>query len=128
MTLRGISAAAHSTRPAGRTLASQVMAQLFGHGSMPLVPAYTQRQRRAVAQPSPWARVESSVTDADLSHLMTVLKPFLMVASVAFVAGFAGYLAIARMSYTVDSTPTAATLQAPISAPATAEWNAPKQI
>ena len=58
---------------------------------------------------------------------MNVLKPFLMVACVAFVAGFSGYLAITEMSSRV-SAPAPASLQAPISAPASAEWNAGKQI
>lgn len=58
---------------------------------------------------------------------MDVLKPFLMIASVAFVAGFSGYLAISEMSSRL-SAPAAATWQAPISAPASSQWNAGKQI
>lgn len=46
------------------------------------------------------AAVESSVIDsASDSHAMTdVLKPFFVLACVAFVAGFMGFLALARLS------------------------------
>lgn len=50
---------------------------------------------------------------------MTILRPFLMLASVAFVTGFAGYLAVARMStlepptaYTEAATPPASWIPA----------------
>jgi hypothetical protein len=129
VTTKGLSASTQSTRLTGRTLASQVFSQLFGYGSMPVVPALAQRQRRAAPQPSPWTRVEPSVTGArqDRSEIMDVLKPFLMLASLAFVAGFAGYLAVARMSYPVDA-PTTAAFQAPISTSASADRNTLKQI
>ncbi len=50
---------------------------------------------------------------------MTILKPFLMLASVAFVTGFAGYLAVARVTalqprfvYSDAATPPAAWIPA----------------
>ncbi len=51
-------------------------------------------------QPSPWHFVESSVTNAAQAptNAMTILRPFLLLASVAFVTGFAGYLAVARVT------------------------------
>lgn len=57
---------------------------------------------------------------------MTVLRPFLMLASVAFVTGFAGYLAVAR----IQTPPRPDTnWQAPISAPAASDsWNFGKAI
>lgn len=36
---------------------------------------------------------------------MTLMKPFLLVASVAFVTGFAGYLAVARIATLTPPTP-----------------------
>ena len=36
---------------------------------------------------------------------MTILRPFLMLASVAFVTGFAGYLAVARVTTLAPPTP-----------------------
>lgn len=44
---------------------------------------------------------------------MTILRPFLMLASVAFVTGFAGYLAVARVN---DLAPPPAAISATISA------------
>jgi len=49
-------------------------------------------------QPSPWQFVETSVSNAPQAPIMTILRPFLMLASVAFVTGFAGYLAAARVT------------------------------
>ena len=49
-------------------------------------------------QPSPWYFVESSVTNTPQAPTMSFLRPFLMLASVAFVTGFAGYLAVARVT------------------------------
>lgn len=57
---------------------------------------------------------------------MAILKPFLMLASVAFVTGFAGYLAVARLTASpapgdyqqVQSQPTATT----------EDWNFGKRI
>lgn len=46
---------------------------------------------------------------------MTLLKPFLMVASVAFVAGFAGYLAVARIATLTPPTPYAEAATPPAS-------------
>ena len=50
---------------------------------------------------------------------MTILKPFLMLASVAFATGFAGYLAVARVTtlqpqsaYSEAATPPAAWIPA----------------
>ena len=57
---------------------------------------------------------------------MTVLRPFLMLASVAFVTGFAGYLAVARVNIL---TPPDTAWQAPISTASPADgWNIGKQI
>ena len=57
---------------------------------------------------------------------MTVLRPFLMLASVAFVAGFAGYLAVARIN-TLTRPDTA--WQAPISTTSPADgWTIGRQI
>lgn len=57
---------------------------------------------------------------------MTVLRPFLMLASVAFVTGFAGYLAVARVN-TLTRPDTV--WQAPISTASPADgWNIGKQI
>ena len=36
---------------------------------------------------------------------MTILRPFLMLASVAFVTGFAGYLTVARITTLAPPTP-----------------------
>ena len=36
---------------------------------------------------------------------MTLMRPFLMLASVAFVTGFAGYLAVASVTTTTSLTP-----------------------
>ena len=72
--------------------------------------------------------VESLVTSEtqDPVHTMAVLKPFMMLASVAFVAGFAGYLAVVRIN---TLTPPDTAWQAPISTVSSADgWNIGKQI
>ena len=61
---------------------------------------------------------------------MDALRPFLMLACVAFVTGFAGYLAVARMQ---ELSVPAAISQAPIDAAAPAamtadSWNIGKRI
>jgi len=60
---------------------------------------------------------------------MVVLKPFLMLASVAFVVGFMGYLGAVKLATPIE------TAQAPqqswssaASAPAAADWNVGKRI
>ena len=62
---------------------------------------------------------------------MTVLKPFLMLACVAFVTGFMGYLGAVRLVSPVEG-PVAAPEQSwssTTSAPAAADdWNAGKRI
>ena len=64
-------------------------------------------QKQALTFQIPWAalNVESSVTlQAQASiRTMAILKPFLMLASVAFVTGFAGYLAV--LSLTAPTSP-----------------------
>jgi len=62
---------------------------------------------------------------------MDALKPFLLLACVAFVTGFAGYLAVLRMQDL--SSPAAAAWQGPIEATAPApmsedSWNIGKRI
>ncbi len=57
---------------------------------------------------------------------MDILKPFLMLACVAFVTGFMGYLALARMSAPVE-TP-AETWSSTVSAPVVVEPNGGKLI
>lgn len=65
---------------------------------------------------------------------MNVLKPFLMLACVAFVTGFMGYLAMARMSARPAATASAtaateswsSTVSEPV--PAVQEWNVGKRI
>jgi len=65
---------------------------------------------------------------------MDVMKPFLMVASVAFVVGFAGYLAVYRLANPpyppapqMAQSPSA-TDQASASAPVSDDWNGAKKI
>ncbi|WP_293906796.1 hypothetical protein [Phenylobacterium sp.] len=59
---------------------------------------------------------------------MDVLKPFLMLACVAFVLGFAGYLAVARIT-TIPTAPTQHdTWSSTVSAPASEDWNGGKLI
>ena len=57
---------------------------------------------------------------------MTVLRPFLMLASVAFATGFAGYLAVAQV-HTLAAPE--ATWHAPVSATTPVDsWNIGKRI
>ena len=63
---------------------------------------------------------------------MTVLKPFVLIACVAFVAGFLGYVALAELS-APDMTVAAAPQEswsstASVPAPAPDDWNAGKAI
>jgi hypothetical protein len=66
-------------------------------------------QKQALVAQRYWAAadVESSVTLRAQASIrtMAILKPFLMLASVAFVTGFAGYLAVARLTTWPASTP-----------------------
>jgi hypothetical protein len=78
-----------------------------------------QKQWRAAPQPSPWAPVEPQATgqkEPAVSLMNDVLKPYFVLACVAFFVGFASYLALGRML----APPTLATddWQASISAPA----------
>ena len=57
---------------------------------------------------------------------MDILKPFLMLACVAFVTGFMGYLALARMSAPVEAP--AETWSSTVSSPAVVEPNGGKLI
>ncbi len=63
---------------------------------------------------------------------MTALKPFFLIACVAFVAGFMGYVALSRVTapdLTVAEAPQdslSSTTSMP--APASDDWNAGKQI
>lgn len=53
----------------------------------------------ALPQPSPWASVDLPATGRSapvVSAMTDVLKPYLLLACVAFVVGFAGYLAVGR--------------------------------
>jgi hypothetical protein len=60
---------------------------------------YSQKQDDVVAQRLSPRCVDLRVTDAGEAPIraMTVLKPFFLVASVAFVTGFAGYCALYRL-------------------------------
>jgi hypothetical protein len=95
----------------------------------------SQRQAAALPQPSPWVVVQDGVTKSAAPEVsaMTALKPFFLIACVAFVAGFMGYVALTRITapeVTVAAAPQeswSSTTSAP--APATADdWNAGKQI
>jgi|GEM_PF-2751812 len=73
----------------------------------------------ALPQPSPWAAVELPATGRSapvVSAMTDVLKPYLLLACVAFVVGFAGYLAVGRAL----AVPAEAAVQAyaPVAAPA----------
>ena len=63
---------------------------------------------------------------------MTALKPFFLIACVAFVAGFMGYVALTRITAPLETVAEApqdswsSTASAP--APASDDWNAGKQI
>ena len=64
---------------------------------------------------------------------MTALKPFFLIACVAFVAGFMGYVALSRISapdLTVAAAPqeSSTSTVASVPAPAGDDWNAGKQI
>src|SRR5436190_22390857 len=60
----------------------------------------SQKQASTWGQPSARTSVQTEVTKsvAPEASAMDVLKPFLMLACVAFVAGFMGYLALVRLS------------------------------
>lgn len=88
----------------------------------------SQKWTMAFLRPLPALDVESSVTlQAQAStRVMTILKPFLMLASVAFVTGFAGYLAVLSLAapitpddYRHAQTPAASTPD---------DWNIGKRI
>ena len=78
------------------------------------------KQAAGPSQPSPWALVDQGVggsSEVQSSVMSSVLKPYFTLACVAFVVGFASYLALGWVM-----TPTAPTVddwQATISAPAT---------
>jgi hypothetical protein len=68
------------------------------------------------------------------SSFLEILRPFLLLAALAFLAGFGGYLILGPPNV-MNLTPAAQTTAAavspaiPASAPAaTGDWNAPKQI
>jgi hypothetical protein len=65
----------------------------------------SQKQALTFQGPEAALNVESSVTLQAQASIgtMAILKPFLMLASVAFVTGFAGYLAV--LSLTAPSSP-----------------------
>lgn len=59
-----------------------------------------QKHWRATSQPSPWAPVQPQATGhrEPAANLMNdVLKPYFVLACVAFFVGFASYLALGRM-------------------------------
>ena len=58
---------------------------------------------------------------------MDVLKPFLMLACVAFVLGFTGYLAVARMTSATAAAP-AESWSSTVSVPASDDANPSKRI
>ncbi len=65
-----------------------------------LAPRALQKQWRAAAQPSPWAPVQPQATgrkEPAVSLMNDVLKPYFVLACVAFFVGFASYLALGRM-------------------------------
>jgi len=76
----------------------------------------SQKQAQASPQLLTWAPVDHPVTNAtDAPSLaMDVLKPFLLLACVAFTIGFVGYWALDRALTPVDAPLTADTAQAPI--------------
>jgi hypothetical protein len=57
------------------------------------------------------------------SRLFDMLKPFLCLALAAFLTGFASYLALGQ-----PHAPARLGRAAQVSAPATGDWNLPKQI
>jgi hypothetical protein len=60
---------------------------------------------------------------------MDALKPFLLVACVAFVVGFVGYLVVGRVTAGPASLQAAAPAQAAeVSAPVSDDWNFAKKI
>src|SRR4051812_46566612 len=87
-----------------RSLASGVMGgKLSSFGAIAALLANannSQRQAAALPQPSPWAVVQNEVTKSAVPEVsaMTALKPFFLIASVAFVAGFMGYVALVRIT------------------------------
>jgi zinc transporter ZupT len=94
----------------------------------------SQRQAMALPQPSPWAVVQDEVTKSAAPEVsaMTALKPFFLIACVAFVAGFMGYVALTRITapdLSVAAAPQeswSSTASTP--APSSGDWNAGKQI
>jgi hypothetical protein len=59
----------------------------------------SQKQGQASPQPSPWALVDQPVAgapDGRISVMNDVLKPYLLLACVAFFVGFVSYLAVGR--------------------------------
>jgi len=74
---------------------------------------------RNLWQPSPWTAVDLPVTDAPearINEMNQVLKPYFLLACVAFVIGFASYLAVG--SVLVAPAQVRDDWQASISAPA----------
>jgi len=60
---------------------------------------------------------------------MTILKPFLMLACVAFVVGFMGFLAVYRLASPLSDAPAPPwSSEASAPAPAPSDWNAGKLI
>jgi hypothetical protein len=85
-----------------------------------------QKQAHTITQRPSSARVDLQVTGGSEAPIraMTVLKPFFLVACVAFVAGFAGYCALYRLRtppVEAASAPSAAPLQSAVAEPAPSE-------
>jgi hypothetical protein len=58
----------------------------------------SQKQEQALQQPYPWTSVDHPVTSATQAspRIMDILKPYLLLACVAFTIGFVGYWAMGR--------------------------------
>lgn len=67
------------------------------------------------------------VTPPD-AGVRAALRPFVLLAAVAFVLGFLGYVALARSVAVTSDTAAAAALSEPAASPASDDWNLPKHI
>ena len=141
MTARGMSATSKpapihscSSSQKRRCLAIGVMGgkvSTFGAVAVLLANAkISQRQGAWRAQPSRRPAVDLAVTKsvAPSVSAMDVLKPFLMLACVAFVTGFVGYLTLARMASPRTTAATTATWSSPVSAPTSDDANPGKRV
>ena len=61
------------------------------------------------------------------AELAAILRPFALLAAVAFVLGFLGYVALGRPALAQPDV-AAATLSEPAASPASDDWNLPKHI